>query len=78
MIFKDDLDHDCVDLAPEERRAVSVITVAALRSPPLTADGEAFAWPASLNDMREKIRLVYRMAAHNAQEHIVLGTISTL
>lgn len=75
VIFKDDLDHDCVDLAPQERRVVSVITVAAPRSPPLSADRETLKWPQDLECFREKIRLVYRMAAHNGQEYLVLGEI---
>lgn len=73
VIFKDDLDHDCVDLPPEERRVVSVITVAAPRSPVLGANRQTLKWPADLECFREKIRLVYRMAAHNGQEYLVLG-----
>lgn len=73
VIFKDDLDHDCVDLPPSEVQVVSVITVAAPRSPPLTSDGGAFKYPGDLECMREKIRLVYRMASHNGQQYLVLG-----
>lgn len=73
VIFKDDLDHDCADLPPNERQVVSVITVAAPRDPPLSRDGQSFKWPQDLECMRQKIRLVYRMAAHNGQHHLVLG-----
>lgn len=73
MIFKDDLDHDCVELSKEQRRVVSVITVAAPRYPKLTADKEGFAKESDLEDLRGKIRLVYRMAAHNNQRYVILG-----
>ncbi|EEB94249.1 hypothetical protein MPER_06965 [Moniliophthora perniciosa FA553] len=72
VIFKDDLNHDCKDLEPEERRIVGVITVAAPRGPKLTSDGKNLANESDLNDLREKIRLVYRMAARNGREYIVL------
>ena len=75
VIFKDDLDHNCVDLPHAERRIVSVITVAAPRSPPLTSDKKSLKWKRDLNCFREKIRLVYRMAAHNNQEYLVLGEV---
>jgi len=72
VIFKHDLDHECVDLPSNERRVVSVITVAAPRSPHLS-NGRFL--PKTLEDLREKIKLVYRMAAHNGQEYIVLGAM---
>ncbi|KAK7037396.1 hypothetical protein VNI00_011146 [Paramarasmius palmivorus] len=75
VIFKDDLDHDCIDLPPEERRVVGVITVAAPRGPKLTPDGKNFANESDLNDLRGKIRLVYRMAARNGRDYIVLGAM---
>ncbi|KAF5334864.1 hypothetical protein D9758_014277 [Tetrapyrgos nigripes] len=75
VIFKDDLDHDCVNLPNEERRVVSVLTVAAPRGPLLTEDGKNFKKPSVLEDLREKIRLVYRMAAHNEGQYLVLGAM---
>ena len=72
VIFKDDLDHGCVDLPPDERQVVSVMTVAAPRSPHLV---EGKFMPQTLHWMREKIRLVYRMAAHNGQHYLVLGML---
>lgn len=77
VIFKDDLDHDCVDLPVEERRLVSVITVAAPRHPKLTPDREHFAKEEDLVDLRGKIRLVYRMSATYEKTNIVLGELST-
>ncbi|KXN86704.1 hypothetical protein AN958_09695 [Leucoagaricus sp. SymC.cos] len=75
VVFKDDLDYDCVDLPKEQWRVLSVITVAAPRLPKLTADGESFANESDLEDLRGKIRLVYRMAAHNKQRHLILGAM---
>ncbi|KAF7324830.1 DUF2263 domain-containing protein [Mycena kentingensis (nom. inval.)] len=75
VIFRDDLDHDCVELPVEERRVVSVITGAAPRHRRLARDGESFAHEAVLESLREKIRLVYRMAAHNGQRYLVLGAM---
>lgn len=74
VIFKDDLDHDCIDLPSNEIRVVSVITVAAPRGPMLTADRTQLRRKEDLECFREKIRLVYRMAAHNNQKYLVLGT----
>ncbi|KAF8998125.1 hypothetical protein BDQ17DRAFT_1328984 [Cyathus striatus] len=75
VIFKHDLDHGCADLPKEEQRVASVITVAAPRLPKLTPDGEIFANESNLEDLRGKIRLVYRMAAHNGQQYLVLGAM---
>ncbi|KAI3598451.1 hypothetical protein WG66_000694 [Moniliophthora roreri] len=75
VIFKDDLDHDCEDLEPGDRRIAGVITVAAPRGPKLTSDRKNFANQSDLNDLRGKIRLVYRMAARNGREYVVLGAM---
>ncbi|GLB43317.1 putative uncharacterized protein conserved in bacteria (DUF2263) [Lyophyllum shimeji] len=75
VIFKDDLDHGCAELAPSDRRVVSVITVAAPCRPALTEDLSTFKDPSVLEDLRGKIRLVYRMAAHNQQQYLVLGAM---
>ena len=73
VIFKHDLDNNCRELEPDERQVVSVLTVAAPRGPPLSPDGLSFKEPSTLDDLRGKIRLVYRMAAHNGQQYLVLG-----
>ncbi|KAJ3711267.1 hypothetical protein DFJ43DRAFT_1161806 [Lentinula guzmanii] len=75
VIFKHDLDHDCVDLPTEERRVVSVLTVAAPCSPKLTEDQQSFAKKSDLADLRGKIRLVYRMAGWNNKDFLVLGAM---
>ncbi|KAG7097574.1 hypothetical protein E1B28_004911 [Marasmius oreades] len=74
-VFKDDLDHGCVDLPEEDRCVVGVITVAAPRGPELTNDRKRFAREDQLSDLRGKIRLIYRMAARNGREYVVLGAI---
>lgn len=73
-MFKDTLDNDCVDLPAEDRFVVSVLTVAAPMWPALTPD-EKFAKPEDMRDLRGKIRLVYRMAAANGQESLVLAAM---
>ncbi|THU97272.1 hypothetical protein K435DRAFT_965581 [Dendrothele bispora CBS 962.96] len=75
VIFRDDLDHKCVELPRDERRIVSVITVAAPRGPALTLDKRDFANASELESLRGKIRLVYRTAAHNGQRYLVLGAM---
>lgn len=73
VVFKDDLDHDCVDLAIEDRVVVSVITVAAPRHPALTPDESALQNPQDIRDFQGKIRLVLRMPARNGKDRLVLG-----
>lgn len=73
VVFKDDLDHDCVDLPIEDRVVVSVITVAAPCWPALTPDGQAFLYEQDVNNLRGKIRLILRIAAHNGQDRLILG-----
>jgi hypothetical protein len=73
VIFRADLDHACVELPHGERCVVSVVTVAAPARAELTPDRQAFKSPATLEYLREKIRLVYRMAGHNGQQYLVLG-----
>jgi hypothetical protein len=73
VIFKDDLDNDCKDLAKDKFAIVSVITVAAPRVPELSADRLSFKHASDLEYLRGKIRLVYRTAARNGKTRIVLG-----
>jgi hypothetical protein len=73
VVFKDDLDHECEELPPADRLIVAVLTVAAPCVPSLTPDRRAFLHEKTLDELREKIRLVYRMAAHNGHSRLVLG-----
>jgi hypothetical protein len=74
VVFRDDLNHDCQDLPEDEWRVVSVVSVAAPRHPKLRPDGE-LASARVLEELREKIRLVYRIAASNGNEYLVLGVL---
>jgi hypothetical protein len=73
VVFKDDLDHGCIDLPVLERRVVSVMTVAAPRTPKLTSDGTRLAREEDLEDFKAKMRLVYRMAGVNGKTALILG-----
>jgi len=71
VIFKDDLDHSCADLPVDQRETIAVITVAAPRGPEVS-DGRFFN-TSDVHDLKEKIRLVYRMAGHNGKQVLILG-----
>jgi hypothetical protein len=71
VIFKEDLDHSCVDLPVDKRETVAVLTVAAPRGPRVL--NGRFVSDSVLHDLREKIRLVYRMAGHNGKQTLILG-----
>ena len=71
MIFRDDLDHDCVDLPVDKRETVAVLTIAAPRGPRLL--NGRFAKDSVLHDLREKIKLTYRMAGHSGKQVLILG-----
>jgi hypothetical protein len=73
VVFKDDLDHHCVDLPIEDQVVVSVITVAAPCQPVLTPDGLALQYDQDIRDFKAKIRLVLRIAARNGHDMLVLG-----
>ncbi|KAF8527292.1 hypothetical protein JB92DRAFT_3081493 [Gautieria morchelliformis] len=75
VVFKDDLDHDCVDLPIEDQVVVSVITVAAPCQPVLTPDSFALQYDRDVRDFKAKIRLVLRIAARNGQNMLVLGAM---
>ncbi|KAG7097566.1 hypothetical protein E1B28_004903 [Marasmius oreades] len=72
VIFRDQLENACTELPIEQRRVVSVISVAAPRWPALTDDGMSLRRRTDLDDLRDKIRLVYRMAAYYGKTHLVL------
>ncbi|KAF9003129.1 hypothetical protein BDZ89DRAFT_1081153 [Hymenopellis radicata] len=75
LVHRDDLDHNLKELPAQERIICSVLTVAAPRAPKLTDNKEGFADPSVLEDLQGKIRLVYRMAAHNHKEYLILGAM---
>ena len=59
-------------LAPIDRKVVSVISVSA---PRFRREGDAFRKATDLPDLRQKIRLIYRMAACNGKTFLVLGAM---
>ncbi|KAJ4377067.1 hypothetical protein N0V86_006508 [Didymella sp. IMI 355093] len=75
VVFKDTLDRDLVDLPVEQRHVVTVITVAAPCHPKLTHDKDDFAETSELEDLREKILLVLRLAAAHGVTRLVLGAM---
>lgn len=75
VVFRETIDNDLAELPSDDRFVVSVITVAAPRLPKLTSDGLSFANETDLNDLREKIKLIYRLAAHNGQTNLILGAM---
>lgn len=75
VVFKDTLDRDLIDLPVEQRHVVAVITVAAPCFPKLTDDGDDFADLSELNDLREKVLLVLRLAAVHGVTSLVLGAM---
>jgi len=75
VVFKNDLDRDCVDLPENERTVVSVITVAAPRHPALNESRTKFAKEEDVRDLRGKIRIILRIAVRNKQDSLVLGAM---
>ncbi|KAF5358923.1 hypothetical protein D9758_004846 [Tetrapyrgos nigripes] len=65
----------CPELPSTERKIVSIITVAAPRYPLLTPDRLDFKNPSDKEDLREKVRLILRMAGSNGQKYLVLGAL---
>jgi uncharacterized protein (TIGR02452 family) len=75
VVFRDTLDHQLRDLPEQERHVVTVLTVAAPCWPAISEDGESFAKESDLEDLREKILLVLRMAAGEGVTKLVLGAM---
>jgi uncharacterized protein (TIGR02452 family) len=75
VVFKDTLDDDCVELPEQQRHVLAVVTVAAPCAPKLTDDGENFTVESDLQDLRERILLILRMAATNKVTNLVLGAM---
>ncbi|KAF5376198.1 hypothetical protein D9757_009324 [Collybiopsis confluens] len=57
------------------RKVLSVITVAAPRYPRLTSDGSDFADKKVEEELKEKVRLVLRMAGLHGKRYLVLGAM---
>ena len=75
VVFRDTLAHELAEFSKIQRHVLSVITVAAPCLPKLTNDGAQFARDSDLNDLREKILLILRIAAGNGVTSLVLGAM---
>lgn len=75
VVFRDTLDKNLVEFPAESHHVVAVITVAAPCWPRLTADRTKFLKEEDLHDLREKILLILRMAAHDGITNLVLGAM---
>jgi uncharacterized protein (TIGR02452 family) len=75
VVFRDTIDNDLRELSEQERHVVTVFTVAAPCWPKVSEDGKSFAREEELQDLREKILLVLRMAAVEGVSKLVLGAM---
>ncbi|KAI9699062.1 MAG: hypothetical protein M1836_003251 [Candelina mexicana] len=68
--------HALLDLnRPDDLPVVSVVSVAAMRDPPLTSDGREYARREDRELMKEKLRMVLRIAGFNGHRRLVLGAL---
>lgn len=75
VVWKDTLPRQCAPLPEADRAVVAVLTVAAPRGPKRDPTGNWFADGPVLDDMRRKIRLVFRMAARRGRTNLILGAM---
>ncbi|KAK3203265.1 hypothetical protein GRF29_112g751347 [Pseudopithomyces chartarum] len=75
VVFRDTLDNGLAEFDPAQRHVLSVLTIAAPCLPRLTGDKKQFADENDLKDLRQKILLTLRMAAHNGVTNLVLGAM---
>lgn len=75
VVFRDTLSQELAEFSRAQRHVLSVITVAAPCLPELTKDREHFAKESDLEDLRQKILLILRIAARNGVTSLVLGAM---
>lgn len=75
VVFRKDLEHNCDMLPEKDRVVVAVVTVAAPRGPELSEDRMAFKHASDLQNLQDKIRLVYRLAAGRSHTDVILGAM---
>ncbi|KAI9722290.1 MAG: hypothetical protein M1812_001762 [Candelaria pacifica] len=78
IIIRRNLDegHTLLDLnKPDDLPIVSVVSVAAIRDPPLTGDGKRYLREGDRESMKERIRIVLRIAAFRRHRRLVLGAL---
>lgn len=71
-IFRHDQEHNFAYLASQERKVVSIISIGA---PRFVKNQHPFNNPSHTRDLQEKIRLIYRLAAHKGKTFLVLGAM---
>ncbi|KIK66654.1 hypothetical protein GYMLUDRAFT_156913 [Collybiopsis luxurians FD-317 M1] len=62
-------------LPPASRKVISVISVTSPRNPGCTPDGNDFADVTTKEELKEKVRLVLRIAGINGKRYLVLGAL---
>lgn len=68
--------HGLLDLAhPDDLPIVSVVSVAAITDPPLSKDGLGYQNLGDREEMKEKMRVVLRIAGRKGHRRLVLGAL---
>jgi uncharacterized protein (TIGR02452 family) len=75
LVIRKSDEEGCELLEPEARWWTTVISVAAIARPPLSAAGDDFARAAEREDMRERIRTLFRVAGAEGRKNLVLGAL---
>ena len=75
LVIRKSDEEECALLAPDERWWTSMISVAALRRPPLNSNGDDFANRRDSEDTMERIRTLLRVAVYEGQRNLVLGAL---
>lgn len=75
VVFRDTLDNGLAELPVDQRHVVAVMTVAAPCLPAVTEGRKDFVKMEDLENLREKILLVLRMAAGEGVTRLVLGAM---
>jgi len=75
LVIRKSDDEDCQRLPESERWWTSVISVAAIRRPPVTSEGDDFADDADRNGTRERIKTILRIAAKEKRKNVVLAAL---
>ncbi|KAF5376169.1 hypothetical protein D9757_009325 [Collybiopsis confluens] len=69
------LEYQVQVLPPSFRKVLSVISVSAPKFPPLTPDESDFASKEVKEELKEKVRLVLRIAGSHGKRYVVLGAM---
>jgi uncharacterized protein (TIGR02452 family) len=75
LVFRTSDDEGLILLDEKDRWYVTIISVAAIKHPPLSSSGQDFALGRDREDTRERIRTVFRVAASENQKNLILGPL---